>query len=352
MGPTADKLAREERRTIAYSAAAIYLGAVAIAGLETALPGGPQNSIGPGLVAVLMAVIAVAVGPRLPRSWLAVFAPIGVAVIAYALATTRGGPTDGAVLYMWPVLWMSYFYGRAGAAFIVAVVALAHGLALSTMPDEIVSMDRWIDVVASVTVVAAVVRYLAARNARLVKDLQEQARVDPLTGLLNRRGLEERTEIELRRTLRYAAPMAVAIVDIDHFKTVNDEHGHEVGDRVLAWVGDVLARESRGVDVAARTGGDEFAVLMPEGDAAGGQRFADRVRRAIADSEAANRGRFGLPPSLALTVSMGVASASARDAEPLMKAADEALYVAKGEGGDRVVAADYDALRATPAQPA
>ena len=146
--------------------------------------------------------------------------------------------------------------------------------------------------------------------------------------------------------------MVVAIVDIDHFKTVNDEHGHEVGDRVLAWVGGVLARESRGVDVAARTGGDEFAVLMPDGDVVGGQRFADRVRRTIADNDAADRGRFGLPPSLRLTVSVGVASASARDAEPLMEVADKALYLAKGEGRDRVVAADYDTLRSTPPQPA
>ena len=64
------------------------------------------------------------------------FAPVGVALIAYALATTRGGPTDGAVLYMWPVLWMSYFYGRAGAIFIVAFVALAQGVALAIVPSE------------------------------------------------------------------------------------------------------------------------------------------------------------------------------------------------------------------------
>ena len=80
--------------------------------------------------------------------------------------------------------------------------------------------------------------------------------------------------------------MAVAIVDIDHFKHVNDEHGHEIGDRVLAWLGSVLATQSRGVDVAARTGGDEFAVLLPDTDAEAGRRFADRVCRAIAAADA------------------------------------------------------------------
>ena len=308
--------AREERKTIAYSAAAIFVGAIAIAGLETALPGGPENSIVPGAVALLMAPLAVIAGPRLPRAWLAAFAPIGVALIAYALATTRGGPTDGAVLYMWPVLWMSYFYGRAGAVFIVAFVALAQGVALATMPSELVSADRWIDVVASVTVVAAVVRYLAARNTRLVRDLEEQARVDPLTGLLNRRGLEERMAVEINRALRRAAPMSVAIVDIDHFKDVNDAHGHEIGDRVLAWVGGMLARESRGIDIAARTGGDEFAVLLPDTGAADGRRFADRVIRAIGSgSTAAERARYGLPEGLELTVSVGVSGTAAADAQ-------------------------------------
>ena len=259
--------AREERKTIAYSAAAIFVGAIAIAGTGDRASRRPRElDRCPGIGALVLAAVAIFAGPRIPRSWLAVFAPIGVAGIAYALATTSGGPSDGAVLYMWPVLWMSYFYGRAGAVFIVAFVALAQGVALLTMPDELVSVDRWIDVVASVTVVAAVVRYLASRNTRLVRDLEEQARVDPLTGLLNRRGLEERMGIEVNRALRQETPMAVAIVDIDHFKDVNDEHGHEIGDRVLAWVGGVLARQSRGVDVAARTGGDEFAVLLPDTD--------------------------------------------------------------------------------------
>jgi len=345
MGVFHGKSAREERKTIAYSAAAIYLGGIAVVCVETAWPGGPENSIVPGIVALVMAPVAILAGPGMPRRWLAVFAPVGVACIAYGLATTRGGPSDGAVLYMWPVLWMAYFYGRAGAVFIVAWVALAQGVALATMPDELVSMDRWIDVVASVAVVAAVVRYLASRNDRLVRDLKEQARVDPLTALLNRRGLDERMDIEIRRGLRRDAPMAVAIADVDNFKRVNDEHGHEVGDRVLAWVGGILARESRGVDVPARTGGDEFAVLLPDGDAVGGQRFAERVRLAVAGEDATgDRSRHGLPPSLELTVSVGVAAAGARDAERLMETADQALYLAKSEGRNRVVAADYEAL--------
>ncbi|HYI35079.1 MAG TPA: GGDEF domain-containing protein [Thermoleophilaceae bacterium] len=335
----------EERKTMAYSAAAIYLGAIIIAGVESAIPGGPQNSLVPGIVALVAASVAIVAGPRLPRLALAVFAPIGVATIAYALAETSGGPTDGAVLYMWPVLWMSYFYGRAGAVFIVAFVALAQGIALLSMPADQVSIDRWIDVVASVTVVAAVVRYLAGRNSRLVTNLEEQARIDPLTGLLNRRGLDERMDVEVRRALRADTSMAVAIFDIDHFKDVNDEHGHEVGDRVLSWVGGVLAQETRGVDAAARSGGDEFMVLMADTDARAGCLLAERVRNTLTSPEArADRRRHGVPEALELTVSAGIAGAGARDAGQLVEAADKALYVAKGDGRNRVESVDYAAL--------
>lgn len=349
MSTTANQGALDERKTMAYSAAAIFAGAIVVAAVETALPGDPENTLLPGIVALLMAPLAVIAGPRLPRRVLAAFAPIGVACIAYALATTSGGPTDGAVLYMWPVLWMSYFYGRAGAVFIVAFVALAQGLALLSMPAGQVSADRWIDVLVSVAVVASVVHYLASRNSRLVTDLEEQARLDPLTGLLNRRGLDERMDIEITRGLRGESHMAVAMLDIDHFKTVNDEHGHEIGDRVLAWIGTVLARQTRGTDVAARTGGDEFVVLLPETDATAGRQFADRVRETLAGTDSlAERRHHGLPDSVELTVSVGVSGASARKAETLVDAADRALYLAKGEGRNRVVVADYDQLRRTP----
>jgi diguanylate cyclase (GGDEF)-like protein len=265
--------------------------------------------------------------------------------IAGALATTTSGPTDGAVLYMWPVLWMSYFFGLRGAVFIVLWVGLAQGLALLSMPDSQANADRLIDVLVSVAVVAGVVRFLASRNSRLVSDLEAQARIDPLTGLLNRRGLEERMEVEITRSLRQASQLAVVLIDIDHFKEVNDQHGHEIGDRVLTWIGGVLAQQSRGVDVAARTGGDEFMVLMADTDATGAHHFAERVRGAVESSDqAAERRQHGLPESLGLTVSVGVAAAAGRAVADLATAADEAMYVAKHEGRNRTVAADYERL--------
>ena len=140
------------------------------------------------------------------------------------------------------------------------------------------NIDRWIDVVLAVLVVAGVVRRLAARNERLVAPLDDEARVDPLTGLLNRRGLEERMGPRSRAPRATSTPLGAVTFDLDHFKRVNDEHGHEIGDRVLAWFGALLNEQARGVDVAARVGGEEFVVLLPRRRCRRRAQFAERVR--------------------------------------------------------------------------
>src|SRR6185437_12638615 len=137
---------------------------------------------------------------------------------------------------------------------------------------------RWIDVMVSVCGVALVVLVLESRNEMLVARLAEEARTDPLTGLLNRRGFDEHAVRELAHAGRDGLPIALASLDIDHFKRVNDDWGHIVGDRVLANLARILATESRGIDVVARLGGEEFVVLMPGGDATGAQAFVERVR--------------------------------------------------------------------------
>ena len=192
-------------------------------------------------------------------------------------------------------------------------------------------VDRWIDVVVAVLVVAVIVRSLAARNERLVANLEVEARVDPLTGLLNRRGLEERLVAELSRAARDDSPLAAVAFDLDHFKRVNDEHGHEVGDRVLAWLGALLKEQARGVDVAARVGGEEFVVLLPRATVDAAAAYAERVRRAVeALGPATGRGRMGLSESLPLSVSAGVMAATAPiDGAALLAAADRALYAAR-----------------------
>lgn len=330
----------DERRQIAYSAAGIYGGAALTGFLQVLVERTPQP-LAPSLAAAGVAVTVAAFGPRLPRQALATLGPLGALLIAFALSQTIEYG-DGAILYVWPALWMSVFYGTRGAVFVVAWIGLVHGVALVTLPDGHANLARWIDVEMAVTVVVVVVRVLAARSERLLRRLAEEARVDPLTGLLNRRGFDERVSLELARALRTRSSLALVAFDLDRFKRVNDEYGHETGDRVLARVGEVIADEVRAFDVAARIGGEEFVVVLPDADASTARPFAERVRQAIGEperdlrDEARTRGAVPV-----VTVSGGVACAAAPiDIERLLGDADRALYRAKHAGRDRIVVDD------------
>jgi diguanylate cyclase (GGDEF)-like protein/PAS domain S-box-containing protein len=170
---------------------------------------------------------------------------------------------------------------------------------------------------------------LAISNAQTLQSLARQATTDPVTGLANHRVFHERLAEEVERATRYRRSLTLAIVDIDHFKRVNDTHGHQAGDRVLAEVASQLAAEARAGDVVARIGGEEFAWLMPDTDAHGGEAAADRARRAIAALHPA-----GDAP---ITVSAGVSAlVDGLDGQELLRRADESLYAAKEAGRDRV----------------
>jgi diguanylate cyclase (GGDEF)-like protein len=316
-----------ENRTIARSAALIYAGAVVEGLVETAIPGGPEFSLLPGFAALAIAPLAALLGPRLSRGTLYLLGPLGAALIAFAVASTQGA-SDAAVMYMWPILWTASFYGRRATIAIVVCIATAHGVALAAMPPGVGNVDRWVDVVVSVTVVAAVVRALAARNERLVVDLKAEARVDALTGLLNRRGFEERLAVETARAARDGSRVAIVAFDVDHFKSVNDERGHAAGDRALATLGAVIREHARAGDLTARWGGEEFVVVMPRAGVEAATALAERVRGALAAT------------GMDVTVSAGVGAAEAPfDPRALMASADAALYEAKRAGRDRTAVA-------------
>ena len=214
-------------------------------------------------------------------------------------------------------------------------VGVVHGLALAAMPAGMGNVDRWVDVTVSVAVVGAVVRALSERSDRLVARLVAEARADTLTGLLNRRGFEERLAAEVARATRERTSLALVSLDLDHFKRVNDEQGHEAGDRALAMVGAVIADHVRGADPAARWGGEEFVVVLPGADAPAAHAFAGRDRAAVAAS------------GTGLTASAGVAvSDIPPDPPALLAAADAAMYAAKRTGRDRTVVADGGAVAA------
>ncbi len=165
--------------------------------------------------------------------------------------------------------------------------------------------------------------------------LEALAHTDPLTQLLNRRALITNLVAELERVRRYNAPLSLLMIDVDHFKLVNDSHGHIAGDLVLEELGLLLQRAARLVDTVARYGGEEFVIVLPETGEHGAKAFAERLRAKVEW----NTFSIGKGQSLHVTISVGIttfAGAKAETAEELLDAADKALYRAK-EAGRNVV---------------
>ena len=171
--------------------------------------------------------------------------------------------------------------------------------------------------------------YAVLRRFSLERDL---VFIDPLTGLLNRRGLDAQAAEEFERRERFGTPLTLLVLDIDHFKVVNDTHGHDVGDKILCALGDCLTRVSRDLDLVARLGGEEFAILCVQTDRREATVLAERLRLAVSALEVAGQ-RF--------TVSMGVAPVRDNDSSvwDTLVRADDLMYQAKHEGRNKVVAA-------------
>lgn len=169
-----------------------------------------------------------------------------------------------------------------------------------------------------------------------IEEITRRARTDPLTGLFNRGHFEDRLRQMVAEAGRFGGESSLVMFDIDHFKQVNDTHGHPAGDAVLKAIARLLEERVRNVDTCARYGGEELALLLPRTELDGAVELANRLRLAVMDHPVRIAGG-----SLAVTVSGGVASfpQCARSAEALVAAADGALYRAKAEGRNRVLAA-------------
>jgi diguanylate cyclase (GGDEF)-like protein len=176
----------------------------------------------------------------------------------------------------------------------------------------------------------AAYRELEATNAKL----KETSFKDEVTGLYNRRFFSLRLEEEISRFRRFNHPVSVVVLDVDEFKSVNDEFGHAVGDETLRDIAQILMKHSRGINVVSRYGGDEFAVLLVETSKTGARLYADRIRHVVAT--------FPFSHGKIVTASFGVASLpddGATTSEGLFRAADEALYAAKRAGKNQVMGA-------------
>ena len=199
--------------------------------------------------------------------------------------------------------------------------------------DDVVAPD-----VAPVELAARLGRRLEAfRHAQHLEAemtrLHELSVTDGLTGLANHRHFQERLREEFRRAQRYDDPLALILLDVDHFKALNDQHGHQFGDEVLRAFSDCLRTAVRETDFLARYGGEEFAVLLPKTHLGGALTVAERISHDV------RRLRLGPEQRVVVTASFGVSSYPGRAVtapEHLVRTADEALYRAKGEGRDKI----------------
>jgi len=210
-----------------------------------------------------------------------------------------------------------------------AAIAVAAGVALLPMPWSV----RACLVVAALTNGA-----LHAARRRTGSQLAARSFTDRLTGLRNYDFFSQALRDELARVRRYGGCVTLVILDLDRFKAYNDRHGHAAGNRLLNAVGQAISREKRDADIAARFGGEEFAVLVP-GKTGDGVILAERMRRAIADLTPAPTSRRDFSPGISASAGVATFPVDARDPKELFDLADRALYEAKRLGRDQVITA-------------
>lgn len=180
-------------------------------------------------------------------------------------------------------------------------------------------------------------------DERFHRTIRDMITFDELTGLLTKRSLYQELERELSRSSRYKHPLSVLMMDLDHFKLVNDHHGHQAGSFVLAQVGRIIQATIREPDLAGRYGGEEFIACLPETDKERAIKAAERVRVSLEATEMTPPAHEG--PPIRITISIGVSSYpdDGADLDDLVRQADRALYRCKHEGRNRVLAAERQA---------
>jgi diguanylate cyclase (GGDEF)-like protein len=281
------------------------------------------------LVAIAVAFVLIRAGGRMHRWAFAAFLYGGTLLIDAAIVSSNRPASSYAFYFVWVAMFAAYFLSPWQLVIQIGAVAASYPIAITVLGGDPESTQRWLLVIWTSVVVGVFIAVLRRRVDGLIGRLSDAARTDPLTDLLNRRGFQEAFDLELERARRGDRPCTLLIADLDHFKRVNDMLGHPAGDSYLQRFAQVITAGKRRIDSAARMGGEEFALLLPDTDEHGGYVIAERIRHAVRDA-------FATEP-VGVTVSVGVASYPRHGStgDQLLLAGDQALYVAKELGRDR-----------------
>ena len=333
--------------TMAHTGAALGIGGALVAALGLALPHDSdlnERLLGALALITLCGCALLIAGSRwLPRWSFHLLAAGATAIAAGAIYAWGSDSAYAPMPYLWVVGYVCWFFRPLAALLHLALVALSYAAVLVIQGVETDAIAGYASAVGTFAVAAYLIFRARERVAYLLADLTEAVRRDSLTGLLNRRGFHEAFDLEIERCHRSDSTLSLVVADLDRFKSVNDSLGHGGGDAALRRVGDVILRDKRRVDSAARVGGEEFAIVVPDTDEHGAYMLAERIRTSM-EREAK------------LTVSFGVACfpQHGTTTEALLEAADQALYAAKDLGRNRSVvsSAEVPGILARGAEPA
>ncbi|HEX8105956.1 MAG TPA: GGDEF domain-containing protein, partial [Solirubrobacteraceae bacterium] len=331
-GPAATAPSGDERGLMQRVAVYQCLAGIVAMACSALLPGitAADEAAIVGLCAALAVEAAIMLAIRDLPAW--VFKAMTVAgVLVIGAAVAINDPISGTpFFYLWPAVFSAYFLGRRHLWLVLALTAGTYAGVLALWVDAPLKTSDFTTVMAPVAIAALVVaalqdkvRALVAQLGAKLEELREAASHDALTGLLNRRAFDRVLAREVERAHDSGLDLALVLLDVDHFKRVNDRFGHAAGDAALRTVAEVMAGGVRSVDVVARLGGEEFAVVLLGATADEAARLADELAAALAHRTAPG------PSPLSVSAGVAVAGGALRTPDQLLVAADRALYAAK-----------------------